>query len=358
MVSMSALLMSCGASTTQSNPESINSAESSIGYDYTANAAAINRKKQEMLSVADGVDCFLFSDDTAFQSMDPHTYWLMNRMMHMARLVQTADDNWAWMLAMNESVEEYSHRLGCKIDSVEAACNAIAELIGIYDAGSQPYRNTASFVRAVLGQYRTVYAYYELIESFEYDYDENLQSLYYREFKEWFNINAAVCDIVHLYTYAGSGYSSLPRDLNEIFEKWQNARLAELDIERKICGHGSCDEDWEPFESNAASISSEEFDRLMNYFDAKTRNDIVEKTISYWKDNAGFFGGRFDERFDFDKIAEQIHLYKTALTSWKELREQISMMFAKEKCKPYREITRQMHTRFYYDLADLKDIKN
>ena len=48
--------------------------------DYTANAAAIEEKKQEMLSIADSVGHFWFSDDTEFQSQDPHAYWLMNRM--------------------------------------------------------------------------------------------------------------------------------------------------------------------------------------------------------------------------------------------------------------------------------------
>ena len=106
----------------------------SIGSDYTANATAIEQKKQEMLAVADSVGHFWFSDDTEFQSQDPHAYWLMNRMMQMVQLVKTADDDWAWMLAMNESIEEYNTRLGRKIGSVDAACNAIDELINIYNA--------------------------------------------------------------------------------------------------------------------------------------------------------------------------------------------------------------------------------
>ena len=84
-----------------------------------------------MLAVADSIGHFWFSDDTEFQLQDPHAYWLMNRMMQMVQLVQTADDDWAWMLAMNESIEEYNTRLGRKIGSVDAACNAIDELIDI-----------------------------------------------------------------------------------------------------------------------------------------------------------------------------------------------------------------------------------
>ena len=40
----------------------------------------------------------------------------MNRMMQMVQLIKTADDDWAWMLAMNESVEEYNARLGRKME--------------------------------------------------------------------------------------------------------------------------------------------------------------------------------------------------------------------------------------------------
>ena len=118
----------------------------SVVSDYTANAMAIERKKQDMLVAADSVGRFLFSDDTEFQSQDPHAYWLMNRMMQMVQLVKTANDDWAWMLTMNESVEEYNTRLGRKIGSVDAACNAIEELIDIYKAGNQPEMNTASYV--------------------------------------------------------------------------------------------------------------------------------------------------------------------------------------------------------------------
>ena len=154
-----------------------------VGGDYTANATAIELKKQEMLATADSVGHFWFSDDTEFQSQDPHAYWLMNRMMQMVQSVQTADDDWAWMLAMNESIEEYNNRLGRKIGSVEAACNAIDELIDIYNAGNQPMLNTASYVESILMHYKAVYAYYRLIEFIDdykedSDWDIQLRALY------------------------------------------------------------------------------------------------------------------------------------------------------------------------------------
>ena len=92
---------SCYANAASGNEMTTTINVDSVGSDYTANATAIELKKQEMLATADSVGHFWFSDDTGFQSQDPHAYWLMNRMMQMVQLVQSADDDWAWMLAMN-----------------------------------------------------------------------------------------------------------------------------------------------------------------------------------------------------------------------------------------------------------------
>ena len=137
----------------------------SVGGDYTANATAIEQKKLEMLAIADSVGNFWFSDDTEFQSQDPHAYWLMNRMMQMVQLVKTADDDWAWIRAMNESIEEYNSRLNRKIGSVDAACNTIEELIDIYNAGNQPMLNTASYVESILMHYKAVMPIIALLSS-------------------------------------------------------------------------------------------------------------------------------------------------------------------------------------------------
>ena len=71
---------SCYTNTTKGNGIEMSSMVDSVGSDYTANATAIEQKKQEMLAVADSVGHFWFHDDTEFQSQDPHAYWLMNRM--------------------------------------------------------------------------------------------------------------------------------------------------------------------------------------------------------------------------------------------------------------------------------------
>ena len=65
-----------------------------------------------------------------------------------------------------------------KIGSVDAICNAIKELIDIYNAGSQPMLNTASCVESILMHYKAEYAYHRLIEfidDYEKDGDRDVQ---------------------------------------------------------------------------------------------------------------------------------------------------------------------------------------
>lgn len=353
------LFASCCTNTAKGNGIEMSSMVDSVGSDYTANATAIELKKQEMLAVTDSVGHFWFSDDTEFQAQDPHAYWLMNRMMQMMKQIVTADDCWAWMLAMNESIEEYNTRLGRKIGSVDAACNAIDELIDIYNAGNQPMLNTASYVESILMHYKAVYAYYRLIEFIDdykedTDWDIQLRALYYREFKEWFDINNAVNGIMYFYTYAAAGYSALSMDLNGTFEIWSRDRLAELEIERDIYWSF----DWKPFESDEKSISPKKFGKLLDYFKTRTNETVVEDMVSNWAEkDYDYAYERIDGKFDFDKIAEMLRYYETALTNWREVREQIALTLPKEKQKSYREITKQMHTRLYNDLVDLKEIR-
>jgi len=353
------LFASCCPSAAKGNGMEISSMVDSVGSDYTANATAIEQKKQEMLAVADSVGNFWFSDDTEFQLQDPHAYWLMNRMMQMVQLIETADDDWAWMLAMNESIEEYNTRLDRKIGSVDAACNAIDELIDIYNAGNQPEMNTASYVESILMHYKTVYAYYRLIEFIndykeDSDWDLQMRALYYREFKEWFDINNAVNGIMYFYTYATARYSALSMDLNGTFEVWSRERLAELEIERDIYWSF----DWKPFKSNAKPTSPNKFEKTLSYFKTRTNETIVEEMVSDWTEkDYDFARERVDGKTDFDKVAEMLRYYETALTNWREIREQIVLMLPEEKQKSYREITKQMHTRLYNDLVELKEIR-
>lgn len=322
--------------------------------DYTNNTVTIEQKKNEMLAMADNEGRFYFSDDTDLQERNPPAYWLMNRMMQMVQLVQTADDDWAWMLAMNESVEVYNENRGCEPEHIDAALADIERLIEIYGAGSQAEINTASYVDMMVMHYRTVYAYYNLIEQInDADKDKRLSALYYQEFKEWFDLNNAQNGLMSFYTYAAARYSAMPMELNGAFARWSEERLTELEIEEHICLH----RDWKPFKSDSESISNQEFDVILNYFKGKAQNDVIEEMVADWVEkDYEFAREQVDGCFDFDKIAKMIGYYETAIANWRTIREEITLMLPKEKQESYCEITKQMHTRLYSDLLDLKEI--
>lgn len=298
--------------------------------DYITSCRAVERKKRAMLTLPDGNDYFDLLDAT-LRSQNQHTCWLANRMMHMVRQVTTADDGWAWMLAMNKSIVEYYHRLNLTSGSVDTAINAIIELTSTYAGGSMAEINIASYICSMLTYYNTIYAYYDFIESLDdYGEDKNvaLRALYYREFQEWFSLTNAAKGLKCYYTYAGAGYSMAPMESNIIFADWVGARLSELITESNIYGNTSS----LPFKSSEKNITVEEFDKLLHFFSQVS-----------------------DDELDRKKIDEMVRHYATALTRWREVRKQIAEMYPENKQQSYREITKQIHTRLYNDLIDIKE---
>ncbi len=331
--------------------------------DYTVHATAIYEKKQEMLSTADSViGHFCLVCDSESGAQDSPASWLMNRMMLMVELIQTADDAWAWVLAMNESIEECKGCLGHNTSSVDAAVLAIEEQIDIFRAGNQPEMNIGSYIASILAYYEAGYEYNRLISGRGdpddgNDKDIRLQNLYYREFCEWFDLNNAANVILNDYTYAAAGYSALPMDTNGLFERWSRAREEELEIERKICR--SSERSSYIFKRDSRSVSPEKFDKLIAYFKGRTHQDIIEEIVS---DMVGmdydYVKKRTDGCYDFDKIAAAACRYETALRNWRIVREQIARSLKdKEQQRSYRELTKQIHTSFYNDLEELKKIQ-
>ncbi len=330
-----------------------------MGGDYTAHATAIYEKKKEMLSTADSVIghfCLVCDSESGVQ--DSPASWLMNRMMLMVELIQTADDAWAWVLAMNESIEECKGCLGHKTGSVEAAVLTIEEQIDIFRAGNQPEMNVGSYVYSILTHYKTVDAYYQMINRLDNnDKGARLRNLYYREFCEWFDLNNAANVILNDYTYAAAEYSALPMETNGLFKRWSQARTEELDIEYNIYRASQ----WSPFsfKSDAEQVSAEEFDKLVAYFKKRTQQDIIEEIVS---DMVGmdydYAKKRTDGCYDFDKIAAAARRYEKALRKWRTVRERIARSFNdKEQRNSYRELTKQIHARLYNALEELKKIQ-
>ena len=347
MMTAAVLLASCCGNSAMGCETAIDNIED----DYNCRMSAIEEKKQEMLAIADNTGMFWFSDDTEFEAQDPNAYWLMNRMMQMVQLVLTPDDDWAWMLAMNESIEEYNCRLGRSIGSVEAATLAIEELNNTYYAGNQPEMNTASYVESILEHYKAVYAYHELIDYIGDD-DTYLKALYYREFCHWFDINHSIYGIMVRYTYGAAGYSALPLDINSTFGAWSKARTEEVEIERDILSYWR----WKPFSSDAGKITEKKFDKLLKFLKSRTRESVAKKLASDW------YYSDYDEAyekaglFDFDHFHKMLDDYIPAIEGWRQVREEIARYLPKEKQKSYREITRQIHTRLYNDLLEQKEV--
>lgn len=346
MMTAAVLLASCCGNSAMGCETAIDNIED----DYNCRMSAIEEKKQEMLAIADNTGMFWFSDDTEFEAQDPNAYWLMNRMMQMVQLVLTPDDDWAWMLAMNESIEEYNCRLGRSIGSVEAATLAIEELNNTYYAGNQPEMNTASYVESILEHYKAVYAYHELIDYIGDD-DTCLKALYYREFCHWFDINHSIYGIMVRYTYGAAGYSALPLDINSTFGAWSKARTDEVEIERNILSYWQ----WKPFSSDAGKITERKFDKLLKFLKNRTREGVAKKMASDW------YYSDYDEAYekagliDFDHFHKMLDDYIPAIEGWRQVREEIARYLPKEKQKSYREITRQIHTRLYNDLLEQKE---
>ena len=314
----------------------------------------IEKTKTEMLAMGDSCS-FVFTGDTELEEYDPHAYWLMNRMMQMMRTIQTAEDCWAWMLAMRESIEEYNSRLGRKHGSAEAAMMAIDELISVYGAGNQPEMNTLTYVNMITAHYRTIHEYSLLIEFIKDYNDENdddirLRNLYFREFCEWFDINNAANGIMYFYTYGIAHYSALPMDINSTFGSWSKERLAELKTEADICTEYF----WKPFRSNAKKTSERKFNRLVEYFKERDAEKTVKELASDWGEE--FAQELVNENMDFERIDEMVRYYETAINNWRNVRKEIGLMLPEEKRKSYREITEQVHTRLYNDLKELKKL--
>lgn len=318
-------------------------------------------RKQELLAVADDKYNFWFSDDAELQELDPHAYWLMNRMMQMMFEIDTADDAWAWMLAVDESVGMYNTRLGRKIGLPELAMAAIGGLTDKYGAGNQPEMNAGSYVDMVIAHYKALLCYKDmfiLIDDYndETDTDVRLMELHYQEFTHWFDLNNAANGLMTFYTYAGAVYSSLPLDLNGTFQTWSEERLDELKLEEEI--HWGMVDGCKPYKCPTPKVSVRKFDKLVGFFKSRTYETVRKEFMALHEGmDDEFFNSRFDNCFNFDKIAEMVRLYEAALTGWRHIREQITELLPPEQQKSYKQITQKMHTRFYNDLLELKVIK-
>ncbi len=343
-------MLACTNSTTEKTSNGTDSIVVKDNIDTICNIAAIDttsyeQLKQKLLSCEDK-KIFYFSDDEDFQSNDPNAYQLMNRMMQMLQYVETADDGWAWMLAMNDCISEYNKHIEHEEGSIQNATLAIENLIDTYYAGNQRKMNTASYVTSILESYRTIYAYYDMIGGFRVR-DSALKDLCFSEYKAWFDMNNALNNIMIFFTYSNAGYSMAPMEMNHTSFSWYQKRHEELEIERSIYDSVN----WKAFESKSAIVSPNEFNKFIQSF----KNVVAPNPRSKPNDIDSQSDGEHDnEKSDNEKTAEMLSLYERALIEWRNIREQIAQLLPQQKQESYRQITKQMHTRFYNDLLSLR----
>ena len=311
-------------------------------------------KKEDMLAVSDTAYFFWFSDDCKLQEADPNAYWLMNRLMQSVQYVRTAEDGFAWALALNDNIKEYSRRIDRRIYEIrseDAAVRAIDDLISTYGVGNQPELNAYSYVKSILEIYRTTNEY---IRTLRFLSDAPLKELIYKEYKAWFNLNNAANGIMVFHTYAAAGYSALPMEINTIFEYWSKERYREMEIEKDTFGPYN----GESFKADRRRVSQKKFLKLIRYFKSLTLDTVVKTNGKDWNlKKSEYPYGRLDGCYDFDKISEMEQMYENAYLDWLAVREEIAAHLPKQQSKIYQEVTRQMNSRLYSDLMELKVVK-
>lgn len=332
---------------------------SAVG-NYVTNVAAIEQAKQKLLAKPDEELEFIFSGDAELRSIDPNAFELMSSMTQMCSRAESVEGYWAWMLLMNERVNEYNRALGRKIGSAKAASLAVEELMELYSCGNQGEMNMASCIYAILADYAAIYEYYRFIESVNKfvragEWDSQLPKLYYREYEAWLRMNLAATTIMYNYTYGLAWYTALPIEQNDILQRWAEARLAELRIEQDIYEANG----WQPctYKGSARNVSEAAFDALLNEIRATTNADVIEMVACDGATkNYDFAREMVGDKIDFTIIAEAVDDYKVALATWREVREQIALTYTGEKRSLFRAITRQMHARLYDNVRALKKI--
>ena len=91
----------------------------------------LSPKVNKMLLVSENTIHYRFNDNSNLKSKDPHTFWLMNRMMQMFATIESADDDLAWVLAVDKCICDYNSRHGKKQLSTIEALHAIEKFIEV-----------------------------------------------------------------------------------------------------------------------------------------------------------------------------------------------------------------------------------
>ena len=377
---IASLLLSCSVMLQGQTSEEVPKQET-LHKSFRDSKEQIEKKRKELAAVPDTLYNFVFTGDDVMKTADPHAYWLLNRMMQTVQEIRTAEDAYAWALMMEDCVFEYNRRSGRKIGSVNRAINDLDEFIDSGGfTGRREYGNTDtvwekmlynyykplfSYENSILAIYKTINLYMKPIAYLEeqafVSSNTNmwscfrLQDLYYMEFCEWFDLTNALNAIMEYYSYSMAHYRYAPMERTETFERWSCDRFEELKIEQQILG----EDDWQYFDVSMSGVSKKEFDELIEYFKTRNRETVAEELEEgFAAPNREEMLKSIDENLDFEKVAEMVSLYETALNNWCKVRDAIAERQRDGSAgrKAYRDMTKRVYKRFYNDLSELKDL--
>ncbi|MBO5217292.1 MAG: hypothetical protein J6B41_06065 [Alistipes sp.] len=320
----------------------------------------LNLRKEEMLSTCDELNYWSFEDEE-LQEIDPHAYWLMQRMMDMMRMIETADDGMAWLLAMYDCIDEYNCRLGRYVEDEkyrEMAIHAV-ELLPIQTSSASSYmENITSYIRSITAHYRVLDAYYQMIS--RYDDDEVMADRLYSDYYMWFDFNNACNALLEYYKYAPLHYVMKSSDITGTFAEWSRARAEEVAMERYIVVGIDEQETKERVNSLPGKhISPERFLNLIDSFVGLTKEEIIERMTKKLNGNREWaeesyqnsFSG--EDVFDVEAIEEMALLCKHSYWCWYQHRYNIADELDAKQAKLYRQMTEAVNYRLYKIMEDI-----
>ncbi len=311
------MLLSCGGGSTTTESQTTSTIDTIKVSIEPLPQDSIDSIMQILLAVPDT------AIDYGFLEMgigDTYSRWLLNRIAQMKSETSTANDNWAWMLAVNKVIDQYSSRIGRKMDPWglrENAISDIEEIAHYMSAGTQREINMSSSISSMMTKYRTIKQYLQIIELIS---DTELKQLIHKEFNAWHNINHTLSVIMHDYTFSAAHYSSVSMDMSEIREKWHTAKLSEILTDDNIIRNG------DTFTSDSTEVDSISLAELNTYF---------KERVNFNND---------------DNLA-------AAIKQWRDTRNLIASKLPQAQQDSYREATKQTLSRIYNDALDLQQTR-
>lgn len=314
----------------------------------------IEESKKQMLSTCDSLNEWGY-ENQELQQADSHAYWLMQRMMDMMRMIETAEDALAWSRAMDESINEYNRRIGRNFNGGrDLALESIRLLIDRLDAANSYEYAIITYVESMIEHLNAIGQYCRLIDTAVREGNEDLTVLVFNEYKAWFNLNNVANALMLYYEYAAAPPTIVDASVNYCFGEWSKSRAEEVALEIELI-QDYCDRklSGEPI-NHCKSVSQRRFTALIESFYQMDRETIVERYTDIFdgdKQSAEERAEFFD--IQYEKIDTLANLYYNTYDKWVDFRLRIAQIISPERAKQYHRLTQKVHRRLYDELKDI-----